>query len=106
MNLPPLIQQLIPQNKLTAFSYTIFYFTKVDTTPMYNCGNILGRILWDGPLTPGHLAMLILFEIFETSFGRIEYLSLWMGVLLETIFRSRSLTQRKSMNGLHKRLNT
>src|SRR6266704_713920 len=27
-----------------------------------------------------------------------------MGVLLETIFRSKLLTQKKSMNGLHKRL--
>src|SRR6266550_2951915 len=28
-----------------------------------------------------------------------------MGVLLEIIFRSKLLTQKKSMNGLHKRLN-
>jgi len=27
-----------------AFSYTISYFTKVDITPIYNYGNILGRI--------------------------------------------------------------
>ena len=74
-----------------AFSYTIFYFTKVDTTLIYNYRNILGRILWDGPLTLRHLAMLILFKIFKTFFRRMEYLSLWMGVLLEIIFRSRFL---------------
>jgi hypothetical protein len=28
-----------------AFSYTISYSTKVDTTPIYNYRNILGRIL-------------------------------------------------------------
>ena len=28
-----------------AFFYTVFYFTKVDTTPIYSYGNILRRIL-------------------------------------------------------------
>jgi len=28
-----------------AFSYTVLYFTKVDTTPIYSYRNILGRIL-------------------------------------------------------------
>ena len=28
-----------------AFFYTVLYSTKVDTIPIYSCGNILGRIL-------------------------------------------------------------
>jgi len=33
-------------------------------------------------------------------------LYLWIGVLLEIIFRSKLLTQKKSTNGLYKRLST
>jgi len=59
-----------------AFFYTILYFTEVDTTPIYSYGNILGRISQDRPLTPGHLAILILFGIFETSSVGIGYILL------------------------------
>jgi len=43
---------------------------------------------------------------FVTSFRSIEYLFLWIGELLETIFRSMLLTQKKSINRLHKKLST
>ena len=59
-----------------AFSYTISYSTEVDTTPIHNCGNISGRISWDGPLTLRYLAILILFRIFKTSFIGIRYILL------------------------------
>src|SRR6266568_5338414 len=36
----------------------------------------------------------------------MEYLSLRMGAVLEIIFRSRFLMQKKSTNGLYKRLST
>ena len=36
----------------------------------------------------------------------MEYLSLWIGELLKVIFRSMLLTQKKSINGLYKRLST
>ena len=39
-----------------------------------------------------------------TFYRKMEYLSLRMGVLLEIIFRSRLLTQKKSINRLYKRL--
>jgi hypothetical protein len=61
-----------------AFSYTIFYFTEVDTTPIYSCGNISGRILWDKPPTPGHLVILILFKKFKTSSIETGYILLRM----------------------------
>jgi len=70
-----------------AFSYTILCSTKVDTTPIYSCGNILGRILQDGPLTPRHLAMLILFGIFKTSSIGIGYILLRTVTQLLAIFR-------------------
>ena len=53
-----------------AFSYTIFYFIKVDTTPIYSYRNILGRILWDKLLTPKYLIILILFKNFKTSYKK------------------------------------
>jgi hypothetical protein len=48
----------------------------------------------------------LLYETSVTSYGRMECLYLWMGVILETIFRSMLLMQKKSTNGLHKRLST
>jgi hypothetical protein len=36
----------------------------------------------------------------------MEYLSLWMGALLKTTFRSILLIQKRSTNGLYKRLST
>jgi len=93
MNLP-LIQQLVLQNKLMAFSYTVLYSTRVDTTPIYSCGNISGKILQDGPLTPGHLAMLILFRIFKTSSIGIEYTLLKTVTQLLAIFRLLLLVQK------------
>ena len=36
----------------------------------------------------------------------MEYLSLKIGVLLKIIFKSRLLTQKKSINRLYKRLST
>ena len=50
-----------------AFSYTIFYFTEIATMLIYCCGNILGRILWDGPPTLRHLVILILYKTSITS---------------------------------------
>jgi hypothetical protein len=50
-----------------AFSYIVLYSTKIDTGPIHSYRSILGRILWDGPLIPRHLAMLTLFRIFKTS---------------------------------------
>jgi len=70
-----------------ASSYTIFSFTKVDTTPMYNYRNILGRILWDGLPTPRHLEMLILFRIFKTSSIEMGYILLKTVTQLLVIFR-------------------
>src|SRR6266571_3360983 len=90
----PLTQQLIPQNKLMAFSYTVLYSTKVDTTLIYSCGNILGKILQNGPLTPEHLAMLILFRIFETSFIKMGYTLLRTVTQLLAIFRPLLLIQK------------
>ena len=62
-----------------AFSYTILYFTEIDTTLIYNYGSILEKILWDKLLQLKYLVMLILFRIFETS-------SIGMGhILLKTV---------------------
>ena len=77
-----------------AFFYTILYSTKVDTMPMYSCRNILGRILQDGPLTPRHLAILILFRIFETSSIGIGYILLKTITQLLAIFRPLLLVQK------------
>ncbi len=93
-NFPFLIQQPVQQNKLMASSYTIFSSTEVDTTPIYNYGNILGRILWDGLLTPGHLEMLILFRIFDISSIGMGYMLLRMVTQLLIIFRPLLLEQR------------
>jgi len=84
---PFLIQQLVPQNKLIAFSYIILYSTEIDTGPIYSYGSILGKILWDGLLIPRHLATLILFRIFETSFIGTEYILLRTVTQLLAIFR-------------------
>jgi len=62
-----------------AFSYTVLYSTKVDTTPIYSYRNILGRILYNRPPTPRHLVILILFRIFKTSSIGIGY------ILLKTV---------------------
>jgi len=59
-----------------ASSYTIFSSTEVDTTPMYNYENILGRILWDRLPTPRHLEILILSRIFKTSSIKMGYILL------------------------------
>jgi hypothetical protein len=83
----PLIQQFIPQNKLTAFFYTILYFTEIGTTPIYNYRSISERILWDRLLILKHLAMLILFRIFKTSFIGIGYILLKTVTQLLVIFR-------------------
>jgi hypothetical protein len=48
----------------------------------------------------------LLYKTSITSYGRMEYLSLWMGALLKIIFRSILLMQERSTNGLHKRLST
>src|SRR6266568_1131964 len=77
-----------------AFSYTILYSTKVDTTPIYSCGNILGRISQDGPLTPRHLAILILFRIFKTSSVGTGYTLLRTVTQLLAIFRPLLLVQK------------
>src|SRR5436853_7866169 len=90
----PLIQQLIPQNKLTAFSYTILYSTKIDTTPIYNYRSILGRISWDRLLIPRHLATLILFGIFKTSSVGMGYTLLRTVTQLLAIFRPLLLVQK------------
>src|SRR5271170_5266278 len=90
----PSIQQLVPQNKLTAFSYTILYSTEIDTTPIHNYGSISGRILWDGLPIPGHLATLILFKIFETSSVGMGYTLLKTVTQLLVIFRPSLLIQK------------
>ena len=77
-----------------AFFYTIFYSTKIATTPIYSCGNILGRISRDGPPIPGHLEMLILFGIFETSFIGTGYTLLRTVTQLLVIFRPLLLVQK------------
>ena len=77
-----------------AFSYTIFYFTKIATTPIYSCGNILERISQDGPLTLRHLEMLILFRIFETSSVGTGYTLLRTVTQLLVIFRLLLLVQK------------
>jgi len=77
-----------------ASSYTIFSSTEVDTTPMYNYGNILGRILWDGLPILGYLEMLILFGIFKTSFIGMGYILLRTVTQLLVIFRPLLLAQR------------
>ena len=89
-----LTQQLIPQNKLIAFSYTIFYSTEIATTPIHSCGNISGRILQDRPLTPEHLKILILFRIFKTSSVKTGYILLRTVTQLLIIFRLLSLVQK------------
>jgi len=77
-----------------AFSYTVWYSTEVDTMLMYSCGNILGRISQDGLLTPGHLIMLILFGIFETSSVGMGYILLRTVTQLLAIFRLLLLVQK------------
>src|SRR6266567_9379126 len=77
-----------------AFSYTISYFTKIDTTLIHNYGNILGRILWDRLLTLRYLAILILFGISKTSFIGIGYMLLRMVTQLLVIFRPLLLVQK------------
>ena len=77
-----------------AFSYTVLYFTEADTTPIYSCRNILGRILQDGPPTPRYLAMLILFRIFKTSSIEIGYILLRIVTQLLVIFRPLLLVQK------------
>ena len=89
-----LIQQLIPQNKLMALSYIIFYSTKIATTPIHSCGNILGRILQNRPPTPRHLVILILFGIFETSSIGMGYILLKIVTQLLVIFRPLLLVQK------------
>ena len=74
--------------------YTIFSSTKIDTTPIYNYRNILGKILWDRLLTPRHLEILILFRIFETSFIGIGYTLLRTVTQLLVIFKLLLLEQR------------
>ena len=70
-----------------AFSYIIFYSTKIATTPIYSYGNILGRISRDRPPIPGHLEILILFRIFETSSVGTGYTLLRTVTQLLVIFR-------------------
>ena len=77
-----------------AFSYTILYSTKIDTTLIYNYGSILGRILRDRLLIPGHLATLILFGIFKTSSIGIGYTLLRTVTQLLAIFRPLLLVQK------------
>ena len=77
-----------------AFFYTIFYFTEIATTPIYSCGNILGRISQDGLPTLKHLEMLILFGIFETFFIGMEYILLKIITPLLAIFRLLLLVQK------------
>jgi len=89
-----LIQQLIPQNKLMAFSYTILYSTEINTTPIHNYGSISGRISWDKLLISGHLATSILFGIFKTSSIKIGYTLLKMVTQLLAIFRPLLLVQK------------
>ena len=76
-----------------ASSYTIFYSTEIDTTPMYNYGNILGRILWDGLPILKYLKMLILSRIFKTSSIGIGYTLLRTVTQLLAIFRPLLLVQ-------------
>ena len=77
-----------------AFSYTILYSTKTDTILIYNYRSILGRILWDRLLIPGHLATSILFRTSKTSFIGIGYTLLRMVTQLLVIFRPLLLVQR------------
>jgi len=77
-----------------ASSYTIFSSTKVDTTPMYNYRNILGRILWDGLPILGYLEILILSRIFETFSIGIGYILLRIVTQLLVTFRPLLLEQR------------
>ncbi len=77
-----------------AFFYTIFYSIKIDTTPIYNYGNISRKISWDRPPTPRHLAILILFRIFKTSFVGMGYTLLKIVTQLLAIFRPLLLVQK------------
>ena len=77
-----------------AFFYIIFYSTKIATTLIYSCGNILGRILQDKPLTFRYLKMLILFKIFKTSSIGIGYILLRIVTQLLVIFRLLLLVQK------------
>jgi len=77
-----------------ASSYTIFSSTEVDTTPIYNYGNILGRILWDGLPILRYLEMLILSRIFKTSSIGMGYTLLKTVTQLLVIFRPLLLEQR------------
>src|ERR1700722_3151926 len=77
-----------------AFSYIVLYSTKIDTGLIYSYRSILGRILWDGLLIPRHLAMLILFRIFKTSFVGIGYILLKTVTQLLAIFRPLLLVQK------------
>jgi len=77
-----------------AFSYIILYSTEIDTGPIYSYRSILGKILWDRLLIPRHLATLILFRIFETSFIGTEYTLLRTVTQLLAIFRLLLLVQK------------
>ena len=77
-----------------AFSYTILYFTKIDATPIYNYGSILGRILQNRLLISKYLVILILFKISKTSSIRIGYILLRIITLLLAIFRLLLLVQK------------
>ena len=77
-----------------AFSYTILYFTEINATPTYNYGSILGRILQDRLLILRHLATLILFRIFKTSFIGMGYILLKTVTQLLAIFRQLLLVQK------------
>ena len=70
-----------------AFSYIVLYSTEIDTGPIHSYRRILGRILWDGPLIPKHLAMLTLFKIFKTSSVETGYILLRTVTQLLAIFR-------------------
>jgi hypothetical protein len=70
-----------------AFFYTVLYFTKIDITLIYNYKSISGRILWDRLMIFKHLAMLVLFKIFKTSFIKIGYILLRIVTQLLIIFR-------------------
>ena len=77
-----------------AFSYTILYSTKIDTTPIRSYRNILGRILQDGPPTPRRSVTFILFGIFKTSSIGIGYTLLKIVTQLLVIFRPLLLVQK------------
>jgi hypothetical protein len=89
-----LIQQLVLQNKLIAFSYIVLYSTEINTGLIHSYRSILGRISWDGLLIPRYLAMLTLFGIFETSSVGTGYILLRIVTQLLAIFRPLLLIQK------------